>query len=245
MVELGVWGTTVLPLLGNFLGLLMFFSPWKTVQQVRITQEQGAVNGLPFVMIYMQCITWVMYAFFKNNFMLFPVNYVGAIIGLYYSLVFYSASKTIPQRFRFEMLFLVATAVPGGLATICFFLVPGNDARQLTMGIACNAFCIMMYGSPLSTFAHIIRTKDSSSLTAPLSVCAFINGVVWTAYGFLIRDIFVYLPNVCATVLGAIQLVLLLIYPRKNAVKEASSQDKQPFLSSNDSEVATNGSANA
>jgi solute carrier family 50 protein (sugar transporter) len=60
-----------------------------------------------------------------------------------------------------------------------------------------------------------VRTRNSASLFWPLSVMNTINGCLWTAYGFAVKDAFIYAPNAVGTVCGAIQLLLICSFPAR------------------------------
>ena len=61
---------------------------------------------------------------------------------------------------------------------------------------------LVFYASPLSNLVAVVKTRDASSIYAPLSVISVINGSLWTIYGLFIQDYFVMGPNAFGAVTG-------------------------------------------
>ncbi|KAJ3071003.1 hypothetical protein HK102_006530 [Quaeritorhiza haematococci] len=102
-----------------------------------------------------------------------------------------------------------------GAAAVTFISITDPAVQQNTMGAVCVAVLIIFYSSPLSVLYKVISTRNSASLLWPLAVANVINGVLWTAYGFAIKDAYIYGPNGVGTVTSLVQLALCFIFPRK------------------------------
>jgi len=207
-----LWGTIV-PILGNLASLILFIAPWKSVAGVKANENVGSVNGVPFIFMFFQCVLWVSYAFFIKDIAIVPVNAVGALFAIYYTLVFYGALRDRGSRSRIEIGAGVAVLVPSTLATICYFWINDVDLRKTIFGIACNIVCVIFMASPLSTLATVIREKDSKSLTWSLTAAIIFNGTVWMIYGWHVDNMYILAPNALATTMGIIQLLLKICFP--------------------------------
>ncbi|EFJ50800.1 hypothetical protein VOLCADRAFT_88688 [Volvox carteri f. nagariensis] len=77
-----------------------------------------------------------------------------------------------------------------------------------------NAIIILMvyYFIPLSSMYDIIRRKNAISIYPPLACGAIANGGLWTVYGFALKDVNLWLPNLFGAVIGVVQLVLRAVY---------------------------------
>jgi solute carrier family 50 protein (sugar transporter) len=51
-----------------------------------------------------------------------------------------------------------------------------------------------------------------------------LNGIFWAAYGLAILDPFIYVPNGLGAVLGTVQILLCVIFPRR---KKVSSKEEE------------------
>jgi uncharacterized protein with PQ loop repeat len=89
--------------------------------------------------------------------------------------------------------------------------------------VAANVVLFMYYTSPLSTLADVLRHRDSSSLTLPMSVMNVVNGLLWLVYGLVRSDAFIWLPNGVGACLGAVQVFLCCIFPRRQTQASAMS----------------------
>ncbi|KAG5308732.1 SWET1 protein, partial [Acromyrmex insinuator] len=63
--------------------------------------------------------------------------------------------------------------------------------------------------------AHVIRMKSTDSLPFPVIMSSMIVSCQWFAYGCLLSDQFIQIPNFMGCILSAFQLSLFLIYPSK------------------------------
>jgi len=69
----------------------------------------------------------------------------------------------------------------------------------------------------------VIRTECVEFMPFYLSLSTFLMSASFAMYGLLLRDFFIYLPNVIGVVLGAMQLVLYAYYSRKWKGSESSA----------------------
>ena len=92
-----------------------------------------------------------------------------------------------------------------------------SKQHELMWGSAANLILIAFFSAPLSSLAHVLRTRCSATIYAnwPLSVVSTANSALWTAYGFAISRPFVWAPNSCGCVLGVVQLLLCVLLPTK------------------------------
>ena len=90
----------------------------------------------------------------------------------------------------------------------------GAAARSYWLGIYASAICVVLFASPLSTIASVLKTGNSESILAPLTLAQIANTLMWTVYGvFAAKDVFVWGPNGAGLGLGLIQLALKFCFP--------------------------------
>jgi hypothetical protein len=88
---------------------------------------------------------------------------------------------------------------------------------ETMVGYVVNFNLVFFYGAPLSTIWTVLGRRDSSSIHIPTMTTNTLNGSFWTAYGIAVQDPFIYVPNGMGAVLGGVQAVLLLLFPRKSS----------------------------
>lgn len=92
--------------------------------------------------------------------------------------------------------------------------------RSRVLGVYATIICIVLFASPLSTIASVLRTRNAASILAPLTASQCLNCLMWTIYGvFAAKDPFVWGPNGTGLVLGLIQLALKLGFPSVDNVE--------------------------
>lgn len=70
-----------------------------------------------------------------------------------------------------------------------------------TLSVATQVTC-------LDTVQLTLRTRDSETVNMGLTVASIVNGLTWMIYAMLVKDIYVFIPNLCALLIAAINLNL-------------------------------------
>ncbi|PNH08420.1 Bidirectional sugar transporter N3 [Tetrabaena socialis] len=87
-----------------------------------------------------------------------------------------------------------------------------THAAAERMGTSAVIVLMAYYLIPLSTLPDIVRSRNAASIYPPLAAAAIANGGLWTIYGFALKDVNIWLPNLFGAVLGVMQLLLRLTY---------------------------------
>lgn len=87
--------------------------------------------------------------------------------------------------------------------------------RVMHGAAAANVMLVFFFLSPLSTLLTVVRRRDSASLVLPLCVMNILNGALWSTYGLVRGDPFIWAPNVFGAVLGVLQTTLRLSFPQR------------------------------
>ena len=103
-----------------------------------------------------------------------------------------------------------------------------ETVSQSIVGYVVNLNLIFFYGAPLSKIQTVLKTKRSNTLHLPTMAMNTSNAVFWTAYALApqVNDYFISIPNGLGVVLGTIQFLLWIVFPRtttKDDEEEASS----------------------
>lgn len=95
---------------------------------------------------------------------------------------------------------------------------------ELIVGVCVNINLFFFYGAPLSTILTVLKERDSSSIHKWTMITNTVNGAFWTAYGIAVMDPFIYVPNGIGSLLGVVQMVMVVLFPRK-AAKDDTQND--------------------
>ncbi|EFJ47168.1 hypothetical protein VOLCADRAFT_121013 [Volvox carteri f. nagariensis] len=207
---MGAFTETAVPIFGNILATAMLLSPFPAVLRLRQTGKLMDINPLPYPMTCINAAGWVAYGYAVANPYIFPANIIGFLAGMFFTLTAFSCA---PQKLQ-DLITGLLVAGSGyfimlGLIS-CFGLAQTESQRM--WGISAVAILMCYYFVPLSTMVSIVRTRNAASIYPPLAATAIANGSMWTIYGLAVKDINLWLPNMFGAVIGAVQLILRLVY---------------------------------
>jgi solute carrier family 50 (sugar transporter) len=198
---------------GNVTALFLFLAPIITFKRIIWHKSTEEFSGIPYVMTFLNCLlsAWYGLPFVSpNNMLVSTINGTGAGIEFIYVVLFIIYA---PRKEKAKMLGLLTfvLSVFGAVALVSLFALHGKG-RKLFCGFAATIFSIIMYASPLSIMRTVVRTKSVEFMPFFLSLFVFLCGTSWFVFGLLGHDPFVAVPNGFGCGLGAVQLILYVIY---------------------------------
>jgi solute carrier family 50 (sugar transporter) len=101
------------------------------------------------------------------------------------------------------------------ISIVSFASALSDHAKELVVGVTVNLNLVIFYASPLSVIWAVLSSRSSSKIHIPTMMGGFLNGTFWAAYGVAVLDAFIAVPNALGALLGVIQIVLCVIFPRK------------------------------
>jgi uncharacterized protein with PQ loop repeat len=107
-----------------------------------------------------------------------------------------------------------------------------SRTKELIVGVCANINLFFFYGAPLSVIFKVLKERNSASIHLWTMTTNTANGAFWTAYGIAINDVFLYVPNGIGALLGVGQIILVVLFPRKDATSleecESTDREEQP-----------------
>mmetsp|Transcript_20332 Transcript_20332/g.33659 ORF Transcript_20332/g.33659 Transcript_20332/m.33659 type:complete len:333 (+) Transcript_20332:25-1023(+) len=97
-----------------------------------------------------------------------------------------------------------------------------SRTRELIIGICVNINLFFFYGAPLSTIFTVLKERNSASIHIWTMATNTANGSFWTAYGIAVLDPFIYIPNGLGAMLGVVQIILSVLFPRKHHIQDGA-----------------------
>lgn len=211
---------------GNIFAFVLFVSPLPTFRRIVRSGSTEQFSAMPYIYSLLNCLVCAWYAlpFVSYGVLLVAtVNTIGAAFQLAYTAVFiaYADAK---NRLKVSLL-LVAVFCAFGLIVFVSMAMFDHGPRQAFVGYLSVASLVCMFASPLSIINLVIKTRSVEYMPFYLSLSMSLMSVSFLAYGVLLDDFFIYIPNGIGTVLGVIQLVLYA-YFRKGSTDQA----RRPLL---------------
>ncbi|KAG6516652.1 hypothetical protein ZIOFF_027121 [Zingiber officinale] len=220
---------------GNVFAFVLFLSPVPTFGRIVRNRSTQEFSGSPYVYSLMNCLICMWYGmpWVAGVVLVATVNSAGAAFQMaYVALFLFYADRTRKVRSRhrgrfvcvsmlcFEKIRMAAMliAVLCAFAAIVYLSLEFLDkpTRKALVGYLSVASLISMFASPLFIINLVIRTRSVEFMPFYLSLATFLMSLSFFAYGGLLHDYFIYIPNGIGTLLGAVQLLVYGYYSRKS-----------------------------
>ncbi|KAK4739312.1 hypothetical protein R3W88_003009 [Solanum pinnatisectum] len=217
----------IIGIIGNIISVFMFLAPVGTFRRIVQNKSTEDFDSLPYICTLLNSSLWTYYGIIKpGSYLVSTVNGFGAIAETIYIALFL---KFADKKMRKNTGILAGILNVGILATILLlaqFILYG-EMRINVIGFLSTCLNIIMYSSPLGVMKTVVRSKSVEFMPFLLSFFFFLNGGVWTLYAVLVSDWFLGVPNGIGWFLGAVQLVIYVIYRSPNSSVEDLEQGDQ------------------
>jgi solute carrier family 50 (sugar transporter) len=100
------------------------------------------------------------------------------------------------------------------LFTVLIMFQVDQSRQEFVLGVTVNLNFVFFYGAPLSTLWQVLLTHSSSTIHIPTLLFNTAHGAFWCAYAAAVLDPFIAIPNAVGVVLGVVQMILCVIFPR-------------------------------
>ena len=239
------WSTIILayvcPSIGAVLAGIMFAAPVEDLRRALVKGSLGPLNPVTWAFTTGNCLGWCAYAYYTRDPFVFAANLPGLIISFWLNLgasklqyleliqekqqeavVHSNASSAtmVPQ----ETLFLRILVVWSFVLVWVGWLYPSSYSAHV-VGLVVNINLVAFYGAPLHTIMTVIETKCSDSIHVPTMVLNWTNTSFWLAYSVARRDPVIMVPNGLGLMLGIVQGLLSLWFPRSGRQVVAQGED--------------------
>jgi solute carrier family 50 protein (sugar transporter) len=194
----------ILEILATGFTVVLFAAPLASLRSGQLAD----LSHVPLLAQVSNCGLWIVYSLVARNEAILLVNSIGLTLGLYYIYIY--LRSTFGSR-RSEVLRDAAllAAIACGAATVAAQL-----AGRPGLGLLASGASVLMFGSPLVKLRSVLRSRSTSGLSLALSVSACLASAAWSAYGALLPDRFVLVPNLLGLLLAICQLCLFAVFRR-------------------------------
>ncbi|KAJ3695660.1 hypothetical protein LUZ60_001037 [Juncus effusus] len=202
---------------GNLFAFVLFISPIPTFKRIVRNKSTEQFSGLPYVYSLLNCLICMWYGLPIVSYgvvLVITVNSIGAVFQFTYLTLFLIYADT-RRKIKMGGLLIGAFCLFALIAYVSLELFD-HPSRQTLVGYLSVASLISMFASPLFIINLVIKTKSVEFMPFYLSLATFLMSVSFFAYGMLLHDFFIYIPNGIGTVLGVVQLLLYAYYSRKS-----------------------------
>ncbi|KAK8958268.1 Bidirectional sugar transporter SWEET2a [Platanthera guangdongensis] len=202
---------------GNLFAFVLFVSPIPTFRRIVLNRSTEQFSGLPYVYSLLNCLICFWYGLpcvSYGVYLVATVNSIGAVFQILYITLFITFGENAT---RLKICgWLVGVFTVFALIVYVSLEMFDHQARRTFIGYLSVASLISMFASPLFIINLVVRTKSVEFMPFHLSLATFLMSISFLAYGMLVDDFFIYLPNGIGSVLGVIQLLLYAYYSKRS-----------------------------
>ena len=171
----------VCPALGFALSNALYASPIPTLNECVKKGDLGSLNPLPSALMVSGTVAWVAYGLSAKNPWITATNIPGTLVAFYQLLNMLPLMKPGPQLKQFQITIMTGVAATLLLWARLIFGGVSAAGRSYALGLFATILCIILFASPLSTIAEVLKTQNSASILAPLTISQCANWCVVAA----------------------------------------------------------------
>ena len=174
--------------------------------------------GVLLIMSFMNCALWADYGLVKNDFQVYFANGIGGTITLVWITIYLIfLGKTSPCLAFVYNAGLVLIVI--GLMLLFYFIV------SMTMtGYCAMIFNVLMYAAPGEKIYQICKGASYQLIPIWSTIGGTACSTSWMCYGIYQKDIYVVIPNALGVLASIVQIVIFVIYRRKQKNKAQSEE---------------------
>jgi uncharacterized protein with PQ loop repeat len=211
-------------ILGNLTIILLYTVPYKDILEIYKTKDTEKFPSAILVINIVNTFFWTIYAILTNQIGLLVGNLYGLTLNCIYWITYVYCLKISSEKKLITCLFTLIS-IP---LFFNMWLYKGIS-KGLTGYIALTTSSLMSV-APAQNFGKIFREKDNSYIPIRIVVIIFLSGVIWFLYGILVWDMIVILPNVWASLIGFVQIMIYIKFAKPSLTKEEDKKEEQKNL---------------
>lgn len=231
--EHAFWGTPVITMILHYLSfaviikaacmgsnVLFSVSPYPIVKGIKEKGDTGEADAAPFVAIAFGGSQWCFYGLFayfvtgKSGFLvLLYSNFMGAILGVYYTLQFHANCTRMKAIGALTMYYRIVSVLV--LLQVGAMLVLPRERALFFSGLISSTCSVVQSCSSMITLPTVVRTKNARSIPLPLVIAALVSGILWIICGIILWDPWITFPNFIGVTSCCISLGMVWYYGTK------------------------------
>ncbi|GFR64899.1 sugar transporter SWEET [Elysia marginata] len=169
--------------------------------------KERSTRNVPYVMFLLLVIVSALslqYALMIQNKALILLNLVSVLVWGFYCAIYVVVSQA---KTKAVLKFLAVMGLYTG--NIYYLRIIPTKAVLPALGNYLIVWCTVVYVIPLEDVITMIREKSNNSCDMSLLSAGTLSGVVWSFYGYLLKDSAILVPSLVGL---AVSLVKLIVY---------------------------------
>ncbi|XP_038709404.1 uncharacterized protein LOC120004207 [Tripterygium wilfordii] len=217
-------------ILGNLVSVLVSLAPLATFYQIYRRKSSEGFQSIPYVIGMFSAMLWLFYAIFKKDAtLLITINIFTFCMQTGYIIVYFLYATKKDRILTTKLVLLFDVFGFGVICLLSLFLTKG-EKRIAVLGWICMIFALCVFVAPLGIMKKVIQTKSVEFMPFYLSFFLTLSAVMWFFYGFLMKDLFVAVPNTLGFLFGVAQMSLYAVYKNYKKKLPAVAEVLEPQL---------------
>jgi len=216
----------VLSTIGTITAIFQCLSGFPLLRKIMKEGSSANYPRLPMVLMIITCIQIGAYGVvvygFPAGLQLLIVNAIGLFFWLIVATVMILYAAT--PRARVTLIAIVVITILWGiLLPLCLFITPSVvsfETRRIVLAVLMNVANVSSFLSPLEKLREALHTGDIHRMPAIFVYANVFNCLIWTCYGAILADVWIYVPNGLGLLISLLQVIVLtVIFLRQHNLK--------------------------
>ncbi|KAH7664074.1 Bidirectional sugar transporter SWEET10-like protein [Dioscorea alata] len=195
-----------------------------------VYNREGAIEELtpvPYIISLFNCMLRTYYASINGSG--YIVFLIISIFGCFFNVIYIIVYLIIytPKKIKMYTGILIMILDVGLFSLILLLtllLWRGEEGIHVLSWIYLICLIITSAVSPLSTICHVIKTRSIKCMPFYDPLLTTVGATSWLAYGILMKNVNIAVPNALSLMFGVIQIVIYMIMCKRAAsVKDVDS----------------------
>ena len=193
-------------------------SPLRLMMDIQLLKSVGDFSAFPLVALTACGFQWSFYGYYAYSvsenagfLMLLYANILGLILGGYYLAIYHWNDLKHSSSSLGNQIWILC-ALFAAEVTYC---QSGTDPQSglLLSGVLSAILSILVSASPMVAIPKILLLKSTKTcLPTDMVLASLLSSVLWLWCGYLLRDPWVWMPNLCGVIVGSVQVGIILYY---------------------------------
>lgn len=216
----------VFPVLGVILANIMAASPLPEFYRIFQSQKLHPIDPFPIVIMFACATHTFTYGVAVQNPYLYLSNAPAVLIQGFCMIALFRARDFPPEKVK-TAVGVILGSIGLLLANIGLFYVVKVPWGQQLLGVTFNVYQYAFFLFPLIQLLTVFYERNAGILVPHLVIAVTVNGVIWSIFGLTLQDWFVAGPNIAASIVGAVQIICIIVFGRSTKKSGASGKNRR------------------
>lgn len=204
----------------SIITIAQFFSGFFICKDIYGKKSTENISCTPFTGGIIIGVLMLYYAELLQDPAMLQVNVAAILLNAFYIIFYHIYSKNRWDEIYKSFFYGIALII----GAFSYTYVEDPEKIEYRYGLFVTVLMLLLLGAPLGNIKTIIETKDASSIPFPITFMGAIVSFLWFIYGIILLNIFMIVQNFIGFMLCMMQLILIVIYPKKPETNRKKNQ---------------------